>query len=224
MKRVDKLFGKSVTRYVYRKFRRYAVWPTWRLIFTSLFFFGIGIFFLRSNNITALEKYRDVIKADDNNGSVYEKLDDLQKYSFGHLNSGIGRPVQLVNTYNRDAEKVFIVAQSKLNVEGGEKKDIYLEAQKACEAKGIPITARAQCAADYALANNPGIEQDKLAVSLPDKSLYSFTFSSPRWAWDAAGLCLLIAGLFFFGAIFRILLAWYARKRWVAWDKKYLDY
>lgn len=219
MKRVDKLFG----RYLYRKFRRYAVWPTWRLFFTSLFFFVLALFFLRSNNITALEKYRAVIKADENNGSVYEKLDELQRYSFGHLNSDLGRPVQLVNTYNRDANKVFIAAQSELDKDG-KKQDVYLEAQKACEAKGIPITARAQCAADYALANNPTIEQGKLEVNLPDKALYSFRFPSPRWAWDAAGICLFISVIFFFGAIFRMALAWYARKRWATWDKKYLDY
>lgn len=217
MKRVDKLFGK----YLYQKFRRYAVWPTWRLLFTSLFFFILGIFFLRSNNISALDKYRQVIKADENNGSVYEKLDDLQKYTFGHLNSDVGQPVQLVNTYNRDAQKVFSAAQDKLSSEG-QKRDIYLEAQRACEAKRIPITARAQCAADYALANNPNIKQEDLKVTLPDKALYSFTFSSPRWAWDAAGICLFISGLFFFGAIFRMLLARWARKRWVDWDKKYL--
>lgn len=220
---MEKSLGRRFFGYFYKKFRRYAVWPTWRLFFTALLFFVLAVFFLRSNNITALEKYRAVIKADENNGSVYEKLDDLQKYSFGHLNSGIDRPVQLVNTYNRDANRVFLVAQAKLDAENGGAKDIYLEAQKACEAKGIPITARAQCAADYALTNNPSIDQKKLIVTLPDKALYSFTFTSPRWAWDAAGICLLISFLFFFGAIFRMIFAWYARKRWVDWDKKYLD-
>ena len=208
--------------FFYSRFRRYATWPTWRLFFSSLLFLIIGLFFLRSNNITALEKYRDVIKADENNGSVYEKLDDLQSYTFSHLNSGVGRPVQLVNTYNRDANKVFDVAQAKIDSQGGgDKKDIYLEAQKACEAKGIPITARAQCAADYAIANNPNIERGKLNVKLPDKSLYSFSFTSPRWAWDAAGISLFISILFFFGAILRMILAWYLRKRWVKWDDKY---
>lgn len=217
MKRVDKLLG----RYLYKRFRRYAVWPTWRLFFTSLFFFGIGIFFMRSNNITALEKYRSVIKADENNGSVYEKLNDLQTYTFTHLNSGVGRPVQLVNTYNRDANKVFSLAQSQLDKDG-KKKDVYLEAQKICEAKGIPITARAQCAADYVLANNPDLDKDKLAVTLPDKALYSFEFASPKWAWDAAGVSILIGFIFAFGALARMLLARYARKRWVGWDDKYM--
>lgn len=218
MKRVDKLLGG----YLYTRFRRYAVWPTWRLLFTSLFFFGFGLFFLRSNNITALEKYRSVIKADENNGSVYEKLDDLQYYTFSHLNSGVNRPVQLVNTYNRDANKVFSVAQSKLDKDG-KQPNVYLDAQKICEAKGIPITARAQCAADYALANNPSIEQSKLEVSLPDKALYSFEFASPRWAWDAAGVSILIGILFLVGVGVRMLLARYSRRRWVSWDKQYLE-
>lgn len=217
MKRVDKLLG----RYLYKRFRRYAVWPTWRLLFTSLFFFGLGVFFMRSNNITALDKYRSVIKADENNGSVYEKLNDLQTYTFTHLNSGVGRPVQLVNTYNRDANEVFSLAQSQLDKDG-KKKDVYLEAQKICEAKGIPITARAQCAADYVLANNPDLDKEKLAVTLPDKALYSFEFASPKWAWDAAGISIFIGFMFAFGALIRTLLARYARKRWVGWDEKYM--
>jgi hypothetical protein len=218
MKRVDKLLG----RYLYTRFRRYAVWPTWRLFFTSLLFLLVALFFLRSNNITALEKYRQVIKADENGGSVYEKLDDLQKFTFSHLNSDIGRPVQLVNTYNRDANEIFEKAQEELNATGASS-DIYLTAQKECEARGIPITARAQCVADYVLSNNPNVEQEKLEVKLPDKALYSFRFPSPKWVWDAAGISLALSLIFFMGAIFRMALARYLRRRWVNWDKKYLE-
>jgi hypothetical protein len=219
-----KKVGKLIGNYLYRKFKRYAIWPTWRLIFTSIFFLAAGLLFLRQNNITALEGYHQVIKADQNGGSVYEKLDQLQKFTFGHLNSNIGQPVQLVNTYNRDAQKVFEEAQARLDAQDGSdsQRDVYLEAQKACEARGIPIAARAQCAADYALANNPGIESSKLEVKLPDRSLYSFQFSSPRWAWDGAGISILLSAVFFVGAMFRMTLAWYLRKRWVSWDDKYL--
>jgi hypothetical protein len=219
MKRV----GKQVGSVLYKRFRRYALWPTWRLVFSGLFFVALGIFFLRANNSAALEKYREVIKADQSGGNVYEKLDDLQKYTFGHLNSDIGQPVQLVNTYNRDAQLIFNTAQAKLTGSGATERNIYLEAQKVCEAKGIPITARAQCAADYVLNNNPTIKQEDLKVKLPDKALYSFRFSSPRFAWDAAGICLVIGLLFLFGALFRIYLAWHLSKRWSDWDGKYLD-
>lgn len=217
MKRV----GRAIKHYFYTKFRRYALWPTWRLFFTSLLFLLAGLFFLRSNNLTALDKYREVLKADKNSGSVYEKLDNLQKFTFGHLNSDIGRPVELVGTYQRDSQKIFTAAQSSLT-EDGQKPDIYLQAQKTCEAKGIPITARAQCAADYVLDNNPDIEQDKLKVKLPDKALYSFEFTSPRWVWDPAGISLALSLIFFCGAIFRMILARYLRHRWSRWDDKYL--
>ncbi len=219
MKRAGKYLGSLL----YTRFKRYAVWPTWRLVFTALFFFVLGVLFLRANNNSALDKYREVIKADKNGGSVYEKLEDLQRYTFGHLNSDIGQPVQLVNTYNRDAQKIFSAAQLKLTASGVTERNIYLEAQKICEAKGIPITARAQCAADYVLNNNPTIKQEDLKVKLPDKSLYSFRFSSPRFAWDAAGICLFIGVIFLFGALFRTCLAWILRRRWAGWDSKYLD-
>jgi hypothetical protein len=217
MKRVGRFIGSLL----YKKFKRYAMWPTWRLLFTSLFFLVVAVIFLRANNTSSLEKYSEVIKADQKGGSVYEKLEDLQKYTFGHLNSDIGQPVQLVNTYDRDAQEVFRKAQSELNSTGATR-NVYLEAQEICEKKGIPITARAQCAADYAFNNNPGIAQEQLKVKLPDKALYSFRFPSPRWAWDGAGISLLLCFVFLFGALFRTLLAWYLRKRWVNWDQKYL--
>ncbi len=219
MKRVGRYFGQLL----YKRFKRYAVWPTWRLVFTSLFFFVAGLFFLRANNLSALDKYREVLKADQKGGSVYEKLDDLQKYTFGHLNSDIGQSVQLVNTYNRDSQKVFEAAQVKLSESGVTERNIYLEAQKVCEEKGIPITARAQCAADYALNNNPSINKNELKVDLPDKALYSFRFSSPRFAWDFAGISLLLSFVFLIGALLRMLLAWYLNKRWSKIDVKYLD-
>jgi hypothetical protein len=181
----------------------------------------VGIFFLRTNNSLALQKYREVIKADQNNGSVYEHLEDLQRFTFSHLNSDIGQPVQLVNTYNRDAQRVFDLAQVKLSAAGGEQ-DVYLKAQKECESRGIPITARAQCAADYVLTNNPSLKQSELKVNLPDKALYSFRFAGPRWAWDAAGISILLSLIFLVGAIFRTLLAYYLRKRWARWDRRYL--
>lgn len=218
MKRV----GRYIGQILYKRFKRYAVWPTWRLVFTSLFFLVLGLFFLRANNLSALDKYREVVKADQNGGSVYEKLDDLQKYTFGHLNSDIGQPVQLVNTYNRDAQEVFEAAQLKLTESGATERNVYLEAQKICEEKGIPIAARAQCAADYALNNNPAINKEELKVTLPDKALYSFRFSSPRFAWDFAGLSLLLFVIFLLGAAIRMALAWYLNKRWSTLDKKYL--
>lgn len=219
MKRV----GKRIRSLLYKRFKRYAVWPTWRLIFSALFFFVIGILFLRANNNYALDKYRDVLKADKSGGSVYEKLEDLQKYTFGHLNSDIGQPVQLVNTYNRDAQKIFNAAQLRLTEDGVTERNIYLEAQQICESKGIPITARAQCAADYVLNNNPTIDKEELKVKLPDKALYSFRFSSPRFAWDGAGISILIGSILLFGAFFRMWLAWYLNKRWARWDGKYLQ-
>lgn len=213
--------GKWIGSILYKKFERYATWPTWRLIFTSLFFLIIAVFFLRSNNKAALEKYREVIKADQNSGSVYEKLEDLQSFTFHHLNSDLGQPVQLVNTYNRDAQKIFNEAQGRIDAAGGEQ-NIYLNAQKECESRGIPITARAQCAADYVLENSPSSSQNQLKVNLPDKSLYSFRFTSPRWAWDAAGIFILLSLIFLSGAIFRTLLAYYLRRRWSRWDGRYL--
>jgi len=124
----------------------------------------------------------EVVAADESGGDVGAKLKALNDHIFRHMNTQIVRPVELVGTYNRQAQAVIEAANKNTG------RDIYGEATQNCERRGIPLTSIAQCAADYALANNP---VGATKITLPDKNLYKYSFSSPRWTPDLAGFMVL---------------------------------
>ncbi len=134
-----------------------------------------------------VELRNQVILADEQNKDVGTALEKLNYHVFHHINTKIVRPIELVYSYNR-AAKASIDAANR-----GSGRDIYAEATAACERRGIPIPSIAQCAADYALANNPGIDPSK--VSLPDKNLFKYSFTSPIWVPDVAGIFIVITGV-----------------------------
>jgi hypothetical protein len=100
------------------------------------------------------------------------------------MNTTTIRPVELVNAYNRQAERIITAANKSSS------KDVYKEAAAACEQRGIPLTSVAQCAADYAAKNSPDVGPKK--IILPDKNLFTYSFASPRWTPDLAGLSVLL--------------------------------
>ncbi len=206
--------------YTKAKLKKYASWPSWRLVFTCLFFLALGFVWLRLNNQEALRKYHAVLKADQLDGNVYEELAKLRDFTLTHMNSGLRQPVQLVYAYNKDAEQIIKASSSSLNADP----NYYLDAQKECEAKGIPITARAQCVAEKVSSANPesGQPATNAKINLPDKALYSFKFNSPRFSLDWAGLSFLISFFFALIFIFRMLIARWVRKRWPSIEDAYL--
>lgn len=159
----------------------------WQILLLLLFWIGASIFFLRQNNLKMIELREAVVVADTKNGDVASALEGLNGHVFNHMNTKIVRPVELVNTYNRQAQRA-IEAANKTNG-----KDIYAEATAACERRGVPLTSIAQCAADYAITNNPGVGPKQ--INLPDKNLFIYSFATPKWTPDLAGFSLLISTL-----------------------------
>ena len=171
---------------LYKRLRTKKI-KNWFLVVSFLFCLLITIGFLRHNNLKMVELRNQVILADEQNKDVGMALEKLNYQVFHHINTKIVRPVELVYSYNR-AAKASIEAANR-----GSGRDIYLEATTACERRGVPIPSIAQCAADYALANNPGIDPSK--VNLPDKNLFKYSFTSPIWVPDAAGIFIVITGV-----------------------------
>ena len=155
----------------------------WQLLLLFGLFLGLSVFALRNNNLKMVELRNQVVQADAQNKDLAGAIERLNYHVFHHMNTQIVRPVELVNTYNLQARAV-IEASSR-----GSGRDIYAEATAACERRGIPLTSIAQCAADFAAANNPGVGPK--AIKLPDKNRFIYTFASPRWTPDLAGLSLL---------------------------------
>lgn len=125
-----------------------------------------------------------VIVADKKGEGVDQALTELNTHIFKHMNTRVVRPIELVHTYNRQAQAVVEAAQK------GSGRDIYAEATAACERRGIPLSSIAQCITNYANKNAPSVATKK--IKLPDKSLFTYSFSSPRWTADFAGISVLL--------------------------------
>lgn len=178
-----------------RHFRKVRV-KTWQLLILALIFTGLSVYFLRQNNLTMIQLRSAVIAADEQGGDVSKSLLTLNDHVFHHMNTEIVRPIELVTTYNKQAQAAIEAA----NKSSG--RDIYAEATAACERRGIPLTSVAQCAADYAAKNNPGV--GPATINLPDKNRFTYTFATPFWTPDAAGISLAVTGVIILWCIARL--------------------
>lgn len=179
-----------------RHFRKVHV-KNWQLLLVLVIFTVSTVYFLRQNNLQMIKLRNAVVAADEQDGDVSGTLLLLNKHVFHHMNTEIVRPVELVNTYNKQAQAAIEAANK------GSGRDIYAEATAACERRGIPLTSIAQCAADYAAKNNPGVGQTK--INLPDKNRFIYTFATPFWTPDAAGFSLLITVVVFLWVVARFV-------------------
>ncbi len=188
--------GWNNSKQFLRRWRKKHI-KTWYLLVLLVVFTTVSVLALRHNNLTMVALREKVIVADKQNGDVASAIADLNADVFHHMNTQIVRPVELVNTYNRRAQAVITAANQQTGT------DIYAEATAACERRGIPLTAIAECAAEYALAHNPDLAQKK--IILPDKSRFTYTFASPLWTPDLAGFSLLITGVILVWLIARLI-------------------
>lgn len=164
--------------------QRKKVIPTWQLMVVLLILVTGSVLALRQNNLNMVKLRDNVVAADERGEGVQEELTKLNSYVFKHMNTQVVRPIELVNTYNRQAQQVIQAAQR------GSGRDIYAEGTAACERRGIPLSSIAQCITDYANKNAPSVAQQK--ISLPDKSLFTYSFISPMWTPDLAGILVLL--------------------------------
>lgn len=160
---------------------------TWQLFVVFCALSLTSLFLLRQNNLKMIELRNEVIRADEQAGDVSGALKRLNEHVFKHVNTELVRPVELVHSYNRQAQAAIEAANR------GSGRDVYAEATRACERQGVPIANIANCAAEYALRNNATVDPTK--IILPEKDLFKHTFASPRWAPDAAGISIFITGV-----------------------------
>lgn len=176
--------GWLSTKQVLHRWRKKHI-KSWQLLLALVFFMGMSIVSLRHNNLQMIDLRNQVLQADSKNGDVSGAIEKLNTFIFHHMNTQIVRPIELVNTYNRAAQVVITNSSQKSGV------DIYAQATAACEQRGIPLTSVAQCAAEYALAHNPGVGPQE--IKLPDKSRFVYTFATPLWTPDIAGFSVLFS-------------------------------
>ena len=174
--------GRTEKRFLHHW--RKKIFATWVLLLVFLLSAVSSVYFLRQNNLKMVELRSAVVKADEQSGDIAGTLEALNQHVFHHMNTKIVRPIELVNTYNKQAA----VAVQALSQSTGQ--DLYAEGTTQCEQKGIPLSSIAQCISNYALAHNTS--NAPAQIKLPDKNRFIYTFATPRWTPDAAGFSVLV--------------------------------
>lgn len=162
---------------------RKLLFKTWMLLILLVIGVCASVYFLRQNNLKMVELRDSVVKADEQGGDVAAALQNLNDHVFTHMNTKIVRPIELVTTYNRQAQAAIQAANQ------GSGRDLYAEGTAQCERRGVPLSSIAQCISQYAAANSSGSGPQE--IKLPDKNRFIYTFATPRWTPDAAGFSIL---------------------------------
>lgn len=158
------------------------------LLLASAALLVIGVAAYRSNSSTAQDRARALTEKDRAAEDVAKEVTDLERFSTGHMNADV--TFTLEGKFQRDTAAAIPQANGA----------IYAEAQAACS-RGDSVQ-QARCVSDYVAARlNPG---DAKPVILPNRASYSYTFRSPGWSPDLAGLCLLAGSLGFVGGIWML--------------------
>lgn len=155
----------------------------------------LAAYLLRQNNLTMIELRETVLTVDEETGSIEEvqpHLIELGEYILSHMNTDAGM-IELPGSYNSEVERL----RKRAERSGSANSRVYAQAQARCEDPNIPLTARAQCVQDYIVANAAPGTDPVLELELPDKALYSYSFSSPKWSADFAGFSVLLSASLF---------------------------
>lgn len=164
----------------------------------------IAGFFLRQNNLMMLELRDAVVKIDQETGDINQiepLLTELRDYVFTHMNASLPAPLELPGSFNVSVEK----ARKKAEDSGSANGEIYKKAQAECERIEIPLSVRAECIQNYVISNaKPGTDAEQL--DLPPKEQFVYSFVSPSWSLDLAGIATLLSSLLFVLAFARLSL------------------
>ena len=170
---------------------------SWVIVALIVIFTGLAVYGLRQNNLRMVELRNNVLAVDQANGDRDAALRALGDHITNHMNTTLNRPVELVYSFNRAVEEARKDAEANTN------SDIYRRAQNNCEISSIPLTARAQCIQDF-VSENAAPGENPAPLELPSKDFYIYTWASPAWSPDLAGISILMALLLSFFLAVRI--------------------
>lgn len=160
--------------------------PTKVLIGATIVSISICAFSLRANNQHMLQ-LRDVVYSADKSGTgVQESLINLQAYVTAHMNTdlssgrnGVYPPIQLQYSYER-------LVRQRSEMLATTNSQTYSAAQSYCEQQNPTDFSgrnRVPCIEEYVQSHGVAL------APIPD-ALYKFSFASPAWSPDLAGLSL----------------------------------
>lgn len=175
----------------------------WQLSLILVIFAILSATFLRLNNIGMVERRDAVIEADKvgEDKLITQKLYELQSYVSTHMNTDLGKGVELTETFKRDQNENISATQSPANI------NIYKQANEICQAKRYQyLNQYRQCVYNY-IDSIPGgnviastiISEDEMRL------VYIHNYISPLWSPDIAGFSILISILLIITIVFRAI-------------------
>jgi hypothetical protein len=162
---------------------------TWQLFALLIIMVFVSATFLRLNNIGMIERRSAVISADreGDNAKTQTRLYDLQRYVSAHMNTDLGKGVGLEATYNHD----YSVLLAKFADDSNSNGNIYKKAQDICAPQfSVYSSAYLSCTLNE-LDKYPASTDLVDSVYLPT-SAYIYSFASPVWSFDFAGVSVLL--------------------------------
>lgn len=156
--------------------------PIKKIFIAALAVLTVGVLGYMLNSREA-SRQRTAILAADNQGKVTTaQISALREYAAGHMGAGIS--LELTASYQRELE----AAQAASQPQSGSQ--VYAQAESACKAKMANPMVGAKCIADFVAAHSkPG--QNPTPPQLPVREDYYYSFGSPNWTPDFAGMALL---------------------------------
>ena len=167
---------------------------TWQLVIVFILLCFVAATLLRLNNIGMLQRRESVLNADraGDPDATTDALIQLQQYSAGHMNASTGA-FYLEGAYKAAVKTAYEKAASYEDPNG----NVNVKADAICKPKFTQYSqAYTDCFA-AALKDFPAAPNPTEAIKFPDPNLYRYSYLSPRWSLDFAGLavvvCILVA-------------------------------
>ena len=137
-----------------------------------------------------MDQRREAVLTADKTGNettIQSRLYDLQRYAATHMNASTG-PFYLEGEYRREAQRRVDTAKTYTNPNG----NIYAKAEGVCKPQfTVWSEAYVQCFADQ-LAKYPASPNPDANVTLPDVTLFRYSYDSPLWTPNFAGLAVIV--------------------------------
>lgn len=187
-------------RFRIKRLKKLAIW---QLALLFVVFSILSATFLRQNNLNMQDKRNAVIEADKSGDEkqITQKLYELQKYVSSHMNTDLGKGVEITETFKRNQIKYINDTQSNNNI------NIYKQANENCQAQNFKyLNQYRQCVYDYINSIPGGQVLSSTIISEDEMRLvYIHNYISPLWSPDLAGFFVLITAILVLVIVVRII-------------------
>lgn len=153
----------------------------------------------RANSVEAQRQADAIITADQASKPVDKDISRLKTYTKLHMNTSVSFALQ--GSYSRAVAAAQAAALQQ--TQSGAK--VYTDAQAACSAK-VDSIQLSNCVTGY-IAARATPTQPTVPTSTVDKNQFIYSFLSPTWTFDLAGIIITLGILLLVGCLFAVGMA-----------------